>query len=294
MPDNTPSTLRRILTLKQFPILCDAELGELAMFADNVSEVVLPANTLVASGGSRLDALHLVLTGEIATTGSRRRTWGPHQLFGGLEVLANREASRTAMTTIATTTLRLLAPDVTELLEDSFGVMLAALRGLAAAYVAGARQQRRACTMPDRPRAESLGFVERLMLLRQQPAFSAAPLESLVALAHASEEVSFPAGTLVTHAGTTASSSYVIIDGASSAVSVSGVPRRLGPGDAIGHLEALAGQPHEETVGVVEPMRALKVEASRVFDIIEDHTDFGRAILAALADGLLAGAGIEA
>jgi hypothetical protein len=58
--------------------------------------------------------------------------------------------------------------------------------------------------------------------------------------------------------------------------------------EAIGHLEALAGQAHEETIEVVEPMRVLKVETSRVFDIIEDHTDFGRAILAVLADGLLA------
>jgi hypothetical protein len=35
-------------------------------------------------------------------------------------------------------------------------------------------------------------------------------------------------------------------------------------------------------------MRVLKVDAARVFDVIEDHTDVGRAILAALADGLLA------
>lgn len=229
-----------------------------------------------------------MLTGEIATTGGPRRTWGPRQVFGGLEVLANREASQTAMTTVATTTLQLLAPDVTEILEESFGMMLAALRGLAAASVAGGRQRPRACTLPDRTRAGSLGFVGRLLLLRQQPAFLSAPLESLVALAHASEEVSLPAGALMTHAGMPESSSYVIVDGASSAVGASGVPRRLGPGDAIGHLEALAGQPHEETIGVVEPLRAVKVEVSRVFDIIEDHTDFGRAILAALADGLLA------
>jgi hypothetical protein len=35
-------------------------------------------------------------------------------------------------------------------------------------------------------------------------------------------------------------------------------------------------------------VRALQIDASRVFDVIEDHTDFGRAILAALADHLLA------
>jgi CRP-like cAMP-binding protein len=287
MRDVTPSTLRRILMLRQFPILCDAELGELAMFAENVSEVILPPNTTVASAGSRLGALHLVLTGEIATTGDQRRTWGPNEVFGGLEVLANREASQTAVTTVATSTLQLLAPDVVEILDDSFGVMLAALRGLAAAH-ASAQQRPRARMPPDLAPADSLGFVDRLMLLRQQPGFSAAPLESLAALAHAAEEVILPAGTIVTRAGMTAMSSYVIVEGASSAIDASGAPRRLGPGDAIGHLEALAGQPHDETVEVVEPIRALKVEASRVFDIIEDHTDFGRAILAVLADGLLA------
>lgn len=294
MRDITPSTLRRILMLRQFPILCDAELGELAMFAENVTEVVLPAGTTVASAGSRLDALHLVLTGEIATTGGLRRTWGPYQVFGGLEVLANREASQTAMTTVATTTLQLLAPDVMEILEDSFGVMLAALRGLAAAHATGPQQPPRACALPDRAPARPLGFVERLMLLRQQPTFAVAPLESLAALAHVSEEVALPAGTLVARAGMAPASSYVILEGASSAVGASGVPRRLGPGDAIGHLEALAGRLHEETIEVVEPMRALKIDASRVFDIIEDHADFGRAILAVLADGLLARPSTEA
>src|SRR5262245_46609608 len=199
MPDITPSALRRILTLRQFPILGDADLGELTMFAENVTEVVLPADTIVAKSGSRVDALHLVLTGEIATLGFQRRTWGPQQIFGGLEVLANRDAVQTAVTSVTTTTLQLLAPDVTELLEDSFGVMLATLRGLASAQ--GTRRRRpRPCTLPGRSRG-SLGLVERLIVLRQQPAFSGAPLESLVALAHVAEEVVFPAGTRLTRAG---------------------------------------------------------------------------------------------
>jgi CRP-like cAMP-binding protein len=288
MPDITPSALRRILILKQFPILCDTELGELAMFAENVTEVVLPANTIVASAGSRLAALHLVLSGEIATTGARRRTWGPRQVFGGLEVLANRDAAQTAMTTVATTTLQLLAPDVAEILEDSFGVMLAALRGLAVAYATGAWPRHLACVLPDRPRGDPHGFVERLLLLRQQTAFATAPLEALVALAHASEEVVLPAGTVVARAGIAGTSSYVILEGTLSAIDASGTARWLGPGEAIGHLEAIASQPHQETIEVIEPMRALKVDASRVFDVIEDHSDFGRAILAVLADGLLA------
>jgi CRP-like cAMP-binding protein len=288
MRDITPSALRRILTLRQFPILRDADLEELTMFAENVTEVVLPASSVVAKAGSRLSALHMILAGEITTIDAQRRTWGPGQVFGGLEVLANRDASQTAMTTVTTTTLQLLAPDVTEILEDSFGVLLASLRGLAAAQATSQRRPR-ACMLPNRSGAGSLGFVERLMLLRQQLAFSGAPLESLVALAHASEEVVLPAGALVTRTGALETSSYVILEGALSATHPSGASRMLGPGETIGHLEALGSLPHEETIEVVEPMRALKVEAYRVFDIIEDHTDFGRAVLAALADDLLAG-----
>lgn len=284
MPDITPFALRRILALRQFPILRDAELGELAMFAENVTEVRLPAGSVVATAGSRLAGLHLVLDGEIATTGRQPRTWGPGQVFGALEVLAYRDASETAVTTAATTTLQLLAPDVTEILEDSFGVMLAAMRGLAEAQ-ATPRAHARPMLVPM---VRSLGLVERLILLRQQTAFSSAPLESLVALAHVSEEVALPTGTAMSRAGAPGASSYLIIEGTSRATRESGASRMLARGDVIGHLEMLGNLPHDETVEVVEPVRALKVDASCVFDVIEDHTDFGRAILAVLAEALLA------
>lgn len=283
MPDLHPFALRRILTLRQFPVLCDAELGELALFAENVAEVTLPAGTAVATAGSQLTALHLVLDGEITAVGAQRGAWRSGQVFGALEVLAGRGISVDAVTTMETTTLQLLAPDVTEILEDSFGVMRAALRGLAAqARMRPARGRRM-----TPPVARSLGLVERLLVLRQQTAFSGAPLESLVALAHTSEEVALSAGTVMTQAGDAGTSSYVIIDGASRARHVSGAARVLGAGDAVGHLELLGRLPYDETIEVIEPLRALKIEAPILFDVIEDHADFGRAILAALAGQLL-------
>lgn len=283
MPSVNPFALRRILALRQFPILGDADLGELALFAENVVEVTLPAGTVVATAGSRLAALHLVLDGEIAGRGAPGRTWRSRQVFGALEVLADRAASVDAVSTVETTTLQLLAPDVADLLEDSFSMMRATLRALAGP----------ARTHPARgnpvalPVVRSLGLVERLLVLRQQAAFSGAPLESLVALAHATEEVTWPTGTVVVRAGELGTASYVVIEGSSHASGASGAARELGPGDAIGHLDILGHLPHDETVEVVEPLRALKIEARDLFDIIEDHTDFGRAILAVLAGQLL-------
>jgi CRP-like cAMP-binding protein len=283
MPDLHPFALRRILALRQFPILCDAELGELALFAENIAEVTLSAGTVIASAGSRLSALHLILDGEIAALGTRNRAWRSRQVFGALEVLAERNVLAGAETTVETTTLQLLAPKLSSRLEDSFGVMRAALRGLAAQARASSARGSQAAP----PAVRSLGLVERLLVLRQQTAFSGAPLESLVALAHASDEVALPAGTVMTQAGDAGTSSYVLIEGASRASHASGAARVLGPGDAIGHLEILGQLPYDETIEALEPLRALKIEAPDLFDVIEDHTDFGRAILATLAGQLL-------
>lgn len=283
MAELHPFALRRILALRQFPILCDAEIADLALIAENVTEVTLPAGAPVAAAGSPFTGLHLILHGEIATTGSQIRTWRSHQVFGALEVLAHRDAAASAVATVETTTLQLLAPDLTDVLEDSFGVMLAALRALAGAVALRSRRGPTAAVPP----APSLGLVERLIVLRQQMAFGRAPLEPLVALAHTSDEVALPPGTIVTRAGGPGSSSYVIIEGTSAATHASGAARMLGPGDAIGHLEILGGLPHEETVEVIQPVRALKVDAAALFDVLEDHTDMGRAIMAVLASDLL-------
>jgi len=288
MADGNPFALRRMLALRQFPVLCNADLGELALLAENVAEVTLPAGAVVARAGEPLDALHLVLDGEIATTGSSSRTWGartwgPRETFGALEVLAYRPAAAPAVATTETTTLQLLAPDVTDVLEDSFGVMLATLRGLAAR--AGLRAPEIRTAIP--PGVHTLGLAERLIVLRGLPAFSRAPLEALAALAHAAEDAVLPAGTQLARGGSHGASSIVIVDGEARMAGRAGGVRTLGRGDVIGHLEMLGDLPHEDTVEATAPVRGLVLAAPCLFDVIEDHTDLGRAILAVLAGILL-------
>jgi len=283
MADGNPFALRRMLALRQFPVLCNADLGELALLAENVAEVTLPAGAVVARAGEPLAGLHLVLDGEIATTGSSARTWGPRETFGALEVLAYRPAAAPAVATTETTTLQLLAPDVTDVLEDSFGVMLATLRGLAAR--AGLRAPEIRTAIP--PGVHTLGLAERLIVLRGLPAFSRAPLEALAALAHAAEEAVLPAGTPLARGGSHGASSIVIVDGEARMADRAGGVRTLGRGDVIGHLEMLGDLPHEDTVEAIAPVRALALAAPSLFDVIEDHTDLGRAILAVLAGILL-------
>src|SRR5512146_1596290 len=120
MSDFNPLRLRRMLALRRFAVVADAELAELALLAENVVEARFPAGSLIARANQRLGALHLVLDGTIECGGM---TWGPQRVFGALEVLAERELAAPAIAKTETTTLQLFSPDVTEFLEDSFGVL---------------------------------------------------------------------------------------------------------------------------------------------------------------------------
>jgi CRP-like cAMP-binding protein len=62
----------------------------------------------------------------------------------------------------------------------------------------------------------------------------------------------------------------------------------LGPGHTIGALETLAERPYRATIDAATPVRALESSANAIFDVLEDHTDLGMAMLASFAATLSA------
>ncbi len=285
MPDLQPHGLRRMLSLRQFKLFESADLDELATIAENLIETRVPAGTVLATAGTRLRALHLILEGRIETR-PRAHAWGPRQAFGALEVFANREALHTTVAATELRTLHLSAADIGEVLEDNFGVLLATLRELASRVVALAPPPPRAATMftPGNP----LGLVERLILLRQQLPFTRARLQALATLAHASDEIMWPAHTVVVRAGDPATGGFIIVDGTMLATRSGSVTTELlEPGALVGHLETLAGLPHSATIETTLPVRALRSGSSAILDVLEDHTDVGLAMMATFAGALL-------
>lgn len=280
MADFNPFVLRRMLALKQFPIFAGAELGELAMLADNVAEATFPAGALIAPPGARPSAIQLVLGGQIAMRGSRTETWGPHEMFATLEVLARRALAEPAIATVETKTLQLFASDVTEVLDENIGVLLAVLRTLAARLARSQRTEHpQRLHMATRP----LGFVDRLNVLRRQPLFASARLEVLATLAHASEEIEVAKGDALVRAGELAAACYVIVDGDTRNEG----GRSVGSGASVGMLETLGDLTHGSTIEAIAPTRALKTSATTLFDVIEDHTEFGLAMIRAFSNSLL-------
>jgi CRP-like cAMP-binding protein len=274
MVDETPHVLRRILALRTFDVLGTAELGELAMLAENMTDATFAAGSVIAPAGARLRALHFIVDGEVSTP--RRERLGARRVFGVLDVFARRELAAPALAIRDTRTFELQAADVTDILDENFGVLRAMLRELASRVVGR--------VLPATPfvgsLARPLGFVDRLTLLRRQHA--SATFDALAMLAHASEEVVWTPGTVVARAGDVATAAYTMIEGDVHA-SGDGATRTLRAGDSIAMFETLAGAPHGLTFEARTSVRALKQSGASILDVIEDHSDLGLAMIGELA-----------
>ncbi len=282
MRELNPKSLRRVLRLRQFPLFETADLDELATIAENLVDTRIHEGSVIASAGARLQGVQLILDGTIETR-PHGQSWGPHQVFGALEVFANRRVAHTAVAATDLHTLQLSAVEIGEVLEDNFGVLLATLRTLASRVLAVAPSSR-AVKVPatDAP----LGFVERLILLRQLLPFTGARLQALTTLAHASDEIIWPAGTVVVQAGDPATSAFVIIDGVARA-DRDDSSELLDVAAQVGYLETLAGVQHTATIEITETTRALRSGAPAIFDVLEDHAEAGLAMMATFASTLL-------
>jgi CRP-like cAMP-binding protein len=284
MPEFNPRLLRRMLALRQFSMFANAELGELAMIAENLVETRYAPGAVVVPAAARVPAIHLVVDGRI----EGGRAWGARQIFGALEVFAGREVATPAIAATETRTLHLSAADLADVLEDNFGVLVSVVRELAVGILAEAGAPGAPAPRVAVPGSGgALGLVERLIVLRQLVPFSGARLQGLTVLAHASEELSWAAGTTVARAGELAAGSLLVIDGALRVHGRESASDELGPGQVIGALETLAGTGHAATIEAVTPVRVLQSGGPAIFDLLEDHPDVGISMISTFARILL-------
>ena len=294
MRDHPTRRVERLLTLRQFPGLADAELAELAVIAENVVERFYPAGARVA-GPARPAAIQMVVAGRLAAVDGSR-TWVPHHAVGAVEVIAGRASVAPMTAEVDTRTLEIAADDFRELLADNFTVMSTAWRLLAARLLAAGREgvcdelsRRAARRLLVDATSEPLDLVTRIELLRRCLPFPGGYIQAMAALAVASHEERVPAGAHVQRAGATADTVTMIIEGTGRVVGPSPRgERQVLPGQSVGRLETLAQAPYVATVEAATPMRLLRVPLPALLDIMEDHTDFAMALVTQLAAGVLA------
>lgn len=281
--------VQRLLFMRQFPGFADAEVSELAVFAENATERRYPAGAVIG-GPDQAPAILMVVDGRLETRDARR-TWHPRQGLGALEAIAGRRALEPVIAAVPTRTLEVAADDFRELLADNHSVLSGARTLLATRLLEGGRHA--SCpAATGGPAAggtsSSLDPLQRLQLLRRCVPLPGTFVQALAALARASNVELLEAGTAVQRRGERAEAMSILVDGA---VRVTDPPRADAattmPGHAFGQLETLAARAYASTVIAETATRVLRVPAVALTDIMEDHTDFALALMALMASAVL-------
>jgi CRP-like cAMP-binding protein len=182
----------------------------------------------------------------------------------------------------------LSAEDYFDVLEDNFEYARAGVEGVAAnlhqlsldlAPTGGFPEPPRALPPPERP----LDLVERTLVLHAAPAFHAARVQGVTRLAGLAEELRFAPGDVIARRGDPCDALLVVAYGL---VQVSREDPRMealfGAGSIVSGSATLSHNAHEYDTVAVAPTAALRVRKADFFDLLEDHFDVTRAILAFL------------
>jgi CRP-like cAMP-binding protein len=261
--------------------------------ASFLEEQALEEGQVLFRAGDPPEFIYLMRDGRIRMTleGGAPLTFQGRWALGGFEVLTDHAYRRTATALGSFRIQRLPADAWLELLEDSFEMARGMLENAARTLTRleerfGADPTGDApptppppLPMPDGP----LNVVERLALFADIPALRGAGIQTLADLAGLAEEATFERDEVVVAPAETPDRAYVVIDGQLEA-SRKGpeIVRRFGPGTLVLGSASIAGPPPGWETRARSPARALSFRLEDSADLMEEHFDMVRSVLASL------------
>jgi CRP-like cAMP-binding protein len=123
----------------------------------------------------------------------------------------------------------------------------------------------------------------KIELLKRVPLFSACSKRELGEIAMLADELDLPKARNLTKEGTAGWEFIVLIQGEADVVRKGRVVNELGPGDFIGQIPLVSGNPRTATVRTRGPARILVVTASGFRALMHDVPSIQDKVLAALA-----------
>lgn len=123
-------------------------------------------------------------------------------------------------------------------------------------------------------------------------AFRSLPQEGLARLASQGRVRRFPAGSVLMQQGDIADCLYVVIEGVVRAershqeLTEPLVLAEIGPGEVVGEMGILEGEPRSATVIANVDTRAIEISAQVMADILLEHRDVSTALLRLLSHRL--------
>jgi CRP-like cAMP-binding protein len=285
--------MERMLAIKAMPVFVDVHPDELAVIAEYARlHTFRRGETLYDGSAAPVSTIHLVLEGRVTEHRAGRPfiTHGPLHVLGGEDALALSAGDVSAIADEDTRTLAIERDQLHEVLEDNFGVLSAALRGVAEATLrlrrriapsAGFAALASDVVAPDHvldDPGERVGFLWEHTWLRH------ARVRTLGQLAADAESVVFTAGDTLWAAGDRADHALVLVSGRIHCETADGQQQfEAARGTVLGLEEALAADARWFGAVAREPGSALQISRAALLDVLEDDPDSALALLAACA-----------
>lgn len=294
--NTAPLTLgpqERLLVLKKLTIAIGLPAEGLVPLAQHASERVFKAGQVAVAQGDAVDSLLVVVDGQFALAHHGHSSFiGPGELVGALEVMSGSISSMAVTAAVDTLALEIPADTLFGVYEDHFSIFEGTLRGIAAGLLADERPLAAAAAVTAAPRlpddlADADSLVDRLTLLRQQPAFRECRLASLARFAAELTTFTCAPGTRLWSRGDHATWVAFLLHGQLECTAAGAPPFNQGPGAFVGALEAFAQGVRWFNADAITRVVALRLNIERFVDLMEDDFRLARGVLGSVARGAL-------
>lgn len=291
MSEDTTSLVEREIFLRKVnDTHTSSPPAALRYLAGQLKPRTYPAGTVLYTIGERLSTIIFLESGSVRLEHPTEVAWlieAPGAV-GMIDLLRAIPASRTAVAQTEVRAFELLAEEYFEVIADNFEW---ARRTVVFVYGAIERlgltlepsEVYPAVPAEDHLGALSppLGLVERILALRRVPLFRALSLQVVVELAALVEEVEHPAGHILHLAGAPSDFFWVVCRGSVRQVRRGAAwPSEFRPVALVAPFAALSGSDEHAEIYCSEPATLLRLKKSDFFDVMEDHMDMTRALMA--------------
>ncbi len=284
--------VERVLALKSLSGFADLAPDDLSSVARRGKVSSFEPGETVLRDASRSRDLYFVVEGCVALRSDQRviARFGPGELVGGYARMSRDAVGVHAIAERASHTLRLRRSDLEDLVEDNFSLLLSVMSALArdvvdtrCALAPGAGYSEPGGADPSPPR-DSLGLVDRIVLLETTPSFGPARVQFLAELAQCAREAHYQEAATLWSEGTDATHILVVASGIVVCNGTGGACFRRGAGDVLGIPESVASQKRWYQAAAETPVHGLLIGAREWVDLLEDDIDMALEGLRGLSD----------
>jgi CRP-like cAMP-binding protein len=223
--------------------------------------------------------------------GSNPWLFDGRSVIGVFDALLERPHRRTAVAETALHLLKIRAERWLDLLEESFGLVRAALANSVAtvarleAHQWATLAQPRGSIVVHAPAVEPpLAFVERVAILAETPLVRGAGIQVLVELAESAEELSFQPGDILFQRGAPRGEAHWVLQGEVLGERADpDIEVLFGPGSFVGGVASLGDPIAAWQARALTRVHVLSIRIEDWVDLMEEHFDLVRSALSAMA-----------